>query len=275
MSCQMKEVLICHSFDKLLSPHVRWLHEASRRGPVRVLLFTDEAAERWEGRRPIYPFPERKYFVGAFRYVSAIESCGSQSTEDLIRVLKERQPQMVIGHPEFQLPELPDLCRIAGIPYEELLPEELDGFPEVPSGPEDPNRPRVIVTGCYDWLHSGHVRFFEEAASYGNLYVAVGNDRNVRALKGAGHPMFPQEERRYMVAGIRYVTQALLTSGSGWLDARPEIEQIRPDIYIVNEDGDRPEKREYCERHGIRYLVLQRKPKPGLPPRQSTILRGF
>jgi len=271
----MKEVLVCHSFDKLLSPHVRWLHEASKRGPVRVLLLTDEAAERWEGRHPTYPLAEREYLVGAFRYVSTVEVCEPQTPDDWIRIFKERQPQAVIGHPQLRFPELPDLCRIAGIRYEEPRPEELKGFPEVPSGPVDPHRPKVIVTGCYDWLHSGHVRFFEEAASYGNLYVAVGHDENVRALKGPGHPMFPQEERRYMVAGIRYVTQALVTTGSGWLDAQPEIERIHPDIYIVNEDGDRPEKRAYCEQHGIRYIVLQRKPKPGLPPRQSTVLRGF
>jgi hypothetical protein len=43
----------------------------------------------------------------------------------------------------------------------------------------------------------------------------------------------------------------------------------------VNEDGDRPEKRQYCEAHGIEYRVLKRLPKPGLPRRQSRELRGF
>ena len=57
----------------------------------------------------------------------------------------------------------------------------------------------------------------------GDLYVAVGNDANVRHLKGEGHPLQPQEERRYMVRRVRYVTQALITSGSGWMDAEPEI----------------------------------------------------
>jgi hypothetical protein len=59
------------------------------------------------------------------------------------------------------------------------------------------------------------------------------------------------------------------------MDAEPEFEKIRPDIYAVNEDGDRPEKRAFCERHGIEYRVLKRLPKEGLPRRQSTALRGF
>ena len=30
---------------------------------------------------------------------------------------------------------------------------------------------KVFVSGCYDMLHSGHVAFFEEAASYGDLFM--------------------------------------------------------------------------------------------------------
>jgi len=131
------------------------------------------------------------------------------------------------------------------------------------------------VTGCYDWLHSGHLRFFEEAAELGDLFVIVGHDRNVTLLKGKGHPMLAEEERLYMAGSIRHVKQALLTSGYGWLDAEHEIERIGPDIYVVNEDGDRPEKREYCEAHGIEYRVLTRLPKQGLPVRQSAEFRGF
>ena len=60
-----------------------------------------------------------------------------------------------------------------------------------------------------------------------------------------------EAERRYMTGSIRHVRQALISSGNGWLDAEPEIERIKPDIYAVNEDGDQPEKRAYCEAHGI------------------------
>ena len=74
-----------------------------------------------------------------------------------------------------------------------------------------------MVTGCYDYVHSGHVRFFEEVSAYGDLYVILGHDANLRLLKGAGHPLFPQEERRYVVGAIRYVAQALIAVGDGLL----------------------------------------------------------
>ncbi len=136
-------------------------------------------------------------------------------------------------------------------------------------------RKKVVVTGCYDWLHSGHVRFFEEVSAFGDLYVVVGHDANITLLKGPGHPLQSQEERRYVVGSVRHVKQALISTGHGWLDAEPEIDRLKPDIYAVNEDGDQGGKREFCQKHGIEYLVLQRRPAAGLPKRTSTDLRGF
>jgi hypothetical protein len=78
-----------------------------------------------------------------------------------------------------------------------------------------------------------------------------------------------------MVAAIRYVKQALISSGHGWMDAEPEIALVRPDIYFVNEDGDKAEKRAFCEAHEIEFVVSGRVPKAGLPKRTSTELRGF
>ena len=181
-------------------------------------------------------------------------------------------------------------CAAHGIAYRVFTAADLQGFPGAgdrglgvggPSSavngrpPSTVHRPSVIVTGCYDWLHSGHVRFFEEASAYGDLIVVVGNDANVRHLKGEGHPLQTQDERRYMAGAIRYVKLALVSTGWDWLDAEPEIRRLKPDIYLVNEDGDKPEKREYCATHGLQYVVLKRMPKQGLPRRSSTDLRGF
>jgi cytidyltransferase-like protein len=154
----------------------------------------------------------------------------------------------------------------AGFP----VPEPDDPPPGTPEG-----TPRVVVTGCYDWLHSGHIRFFMDAAAYGTLYAVVGSDRNVELLKGPGHPLQREEERRYMVGAVKSVHRCLVSSGSGWMDAEPEIARIGATHYVVNEDGDQPEKREFCRAHGLEYVVLQRVPHSGLPARSSTALRGF
>jgi cytidyltransferase-like protein len=49
----------------------------------------------------------------------------------------------------------------------------------------------VMVSGCYDLLHAGHIAFFKTAAQYGKLYVYVGQDENIRFLKGKA-PYFSQ-----------------------------------------------------------------------------------
>jgi len=269
-------VVVSGSFDNLRTPHVRFLHEASRLGPVHLLLWSDEVVRAVEGKEPKFPQAERLYFLGAVRYVDRVTLVERLDSPDALPGYQAGgRPAVWAVTERGDTPAKRVFCSQAGLAYRVIRDAELEGLP-VPAPPTSaPGRKKVIVTGCYDWLHSGHVRFFEETSALGDLYVAVGNDKNVAFLKGEGHPMFGQDERRYMVASIRYVTQALITSGMGWMDAAPDIERIRPDIYAVNEDGDKPEKRQFCVEHGLEYAVLKRTPAEGLARRSSTDLRGF
>jgi len=54
-----------------------------------------------------------------------------------------------------------------------------------------------------------------------------------------------------MVGAVRCVHRSLISSGRGWMDAEPEIDAIAPHVYIVNEDGDQQEKRDFCRAHGL------------------------
>ena len=76
-----------------------------------------------------------------------------------------------------------------------------------------------------------------------------------------------------MVKSIRYVKDAFINTGSGIMDFVPNVEALKPDILVVNEDGDREEKRQFCHEHGIEYVVLAREPHHGLNPRSSTDLK--
>lgn len=128
---------------------------------------------------------------------------------------------------------------------------------------------KVLVSGCFDLLHGGHIAFFKTAASYGKLYVSVGKDENLLMLKGK-RPFFSQEERLYIVKSIKYVSEAFLASGSGMLDFEPDMIRIKPDIFIVNREGHTSEKERLCKKMRIDYLVLERIPEKGLPARSSS-----
>ena len=131
------------------------------------------------------------------------------------------------------------------------------------------NNKKVLVSGCFDLLHAGHIAFFKTAASYGKLYVSIGSDDNLLLLKGK-KPYFSQDERLYIVKSIRYVKDAFIASGSGLLDFEPDINRIKPDFFIVNRDGHTSEKEILCKKLGIKYILLERIPEPGLPFRSSS-----
>ena len=131
---------------------------------------------------------------------------------------------------------------------------------------------KVFVSGCFDLLHSGHIRFLEEAAAYGDVYVGIGSDQTVRQLKGR-YPVNHQAERKYLLEAVRHVKACFVNTGSGILDFMEVLNRVSPDCFVVNEDGNSPAKMRLCRRLGIQYVVLRRRPRPNLPARSTTSLR--
>ena len=250
----MTKVFVSGAFDDMRSSQLRFLQEAARRGAVTALPWSDRTIAAITGKAPRFGLAERLYCLKAVRWVSSAEVAPElSSADDLPASLARPDGADVIwavnGTAISSFEQLSatqaEACARAGIRYLKLGTNDIAGFPYAPLPIESPRAPgvkRVVVTGCFDWLHSGHIRFFEEASAYGELTVIVGHDENIRLLKGEGHPLFPDYERQYVVASIRDVARALVSSGSGWLDAEPEIKALGAERYVVNEDGDKPEK---------------------------------
>jgi cytidyltransferase-like protein len=273
----MNTVAVTGSFDNLRSAHVRFLEEAAKFGKVHVALWSDEAVTRLEGKPAQFPERERAYLLQSLRFVERVSLAQQVRNPDDPPDLGIRKPDLWVVDKIADSPAKRERSKQLGIEYRIVAVEESRGFPPPPSLQREAQgaRKKVLVTGCYDWFHSGHVRFFEEASALGDLYVVVGHDANIRLLKGEGHPLLPEAERVYMVGAVRFVHHAAISTGHGWLDAEPEIERFKPDVYLVNEDGDKPEKKHFCVERRIEYIVLKRIPKEGLPKRESTALRGF
>ena len=131
---------------------------------------------------------------------------------------------------------------------------------------------KVFVSGCFDLLHSGHIKFLTEAAKFGDLYVSIGSDKTIRELKHRD-PIYNEKERKFMLEALRCVKQVFIGSGDGFLDFARELELVKPDIFFVNSDGDSPVKKQFIESKGIKYIVMERTPEDGLPVRSTTKLR--
>jgi len=131
---------------------------------------------------------------------------------------------------------------------------------------------KVFVTGCYDLLHSGHVEFFRQASQYGDLCVGVGSDKTIIEYKHH-KPVYSEQERLFMVKAIRYVKDAYVNKGVGFIDFLSTLDLVKPDIFVVNSDGGSDTKKQICEERGIEYVVLERVPQEGLATRSSTELK--
>src|ERR1700712_1382498 len=64
----------------------------------------------------------------------------------------------------------------------------------------------VWTNGCFDLLHSGHVRSFRDAKALGDiLIVGINSDESVRAIKGPLRPLIGQEDRAELVGALEAV----------------------------------------------------------------------
>ncbi len=131
-------------------------------------------------------------------------------------------------------------------------------------------RKKVLVSGCFDMLHSGHVAFFEEASQFGDLYVGLGADKTIFDLKNR-RTVYSEDERLYIVRSLKFVKDAWINSGSGILDFEEDIKVLKPDILFVNEDGDSDSKKVLCDHYGIEYVTSKRIPKKAFPKGQQPV----
>jgi D-glycero-beta-D-manno-heptose 1-phosphate adenylyltransferase len=92
----------------------------------------------------------------------------------------------------------------------------------------------ILANGAFDLLHVGHVRYLNAAKTLGGkLMVAVNSDASVRALKGEGRPVIPEQERAEIVAALEAVDAVVIFPE---LDVRAIIREIRPDIHAKGTD---------------------------------------
>lgn len=272
------QIIITGGFDSTRGETLRFFQEAARLGSVTLFLKSDELIKKETGKSPQFSEAERLYFSESIRYIDRVIMPRDWSNGELPAEAAEYCGAVWLVHEDDHTEAKKAEADQLKIEYSLIKKSELEGYVYYPELEEKgrikaESGKKIIVTGCYDLFHTGHVRFFEEVSDYGELYVVIGSDKNVALLKGSDRPLFKQDERLFIIDSIKFVKKSLVSTGTGWMDAEPEIKIIKPDIYAVNEDGDKPEKRDFCAKHDLQYLILKRKPKEGLPARSSTQLR--
>lgn len=134
------------------------------------------------------------------------------------------------------------------------------------------HRSIILTNGCFDIIHSGHVKLLNqikrECGERAFVIVGVNADESVRQLKGTGRPVNPQDDRAEVVAGLQSVDCVVV-----FRDQRVSklIELIEPDVWVKGGDYTMetldPEEREAAKNYSVQILLL-----PMTPGRSTTAI---
>ena len=118
----------------------------------------------------------------------------------------------------------------------------------------------VVVTGVFDLLHIGHLRFLEAARQLGDaLIVGVEDDARVRRWKGPERPIMMQDDRCELLTALRVVDRVFLISGER-VDPDYYVDVLRPlaprYLAVTSDDPFLTEKREAMARIGVEVRVV-------------------
>ena len=98
---------------------------------------------------------------------------------------------------------------------------------------------RVMASGVFDILHTGHISYLEQAKAMGDeLFVVVASDETVRKRKH--EPITPQEMRVKIVSSLKVVDKAIVGSSGG--DIYSILDTVKPDIIVLGFDQTFDEK---------------------------------
>jgi len=97
-----------------------------------------------------------------------------------------------------------------------------------------PDKTIVFTNGCFDILHTGHVRYLAQAKKLGDLLVVgLNSDASVRELKGEGRPLNSQEDRAEVMAALEAVDYVIIFEEKR-VDSL--LREVHPEVYAKGGD---------------------------------------
>jgi rfaE bifunctional protein nucleotidyltransferase chain/domain len=107
------------------------------------------------------------------------------------------------------------------------------------------NKKIVLVGGCFDILHSGHIIFLEKAKKLGEkLVILLESDENIKEKKGKNRPINNQKNRSLVLSKLKMVDEVInlpyLRNDESYFKI---VEKIRPDFIAVSQNDENLEKK--------------------------------
>jgi FAD synthetase len=135
------------------------------------------------------------------------------------------------------------------------------GFNQNIKSPDKPVKRVVLVGGCFDLLHFGHISFLKKAKTYGNyLLVVLESDENVRRVKGDTRPIHTQNQRKEMLEAVSCVDEVVnLPPMRTDTDYFEMIKKIKPTVIALTQGDPILEKKmEQGKQSGAKVVIIEK-----------------
>ncbi len=120
------------------------------------------------------------------------------------------------------------------------------------------NKKMVFTNGCFDILHTGHVRYLQEASSLGDiLVVALNSDQSVKRQKGSSRPIYNVQDRAELLCALECIDYVVIFHEDTPYNI---IKSIQPDILVKGDDYSAEDVigKDLVESRGGRLQLLKR-----------------
>ena len=89
---------------------------------------------------------------------------------------------------------------------------------------------KILITGCFDIIHPGHIYFIEQAAKLGEVYVIVARDATIKKIKHQ-MPTIPENQRLAVIQNLKNIKKAILgNENNNYITKALSLE---PDIILL------------------------------------------
>lgn len=97
----------------------------------------------------------------------------------------------------------------------------------------------VLVGGCFDILHIGHVKFLKRAKSFGDyLIVLLESDINIEKLKGPTRPIQNEKQRKETLESLKFVDKVILVPNNATsVTYNKIVKRLKPSVIAITQ-GD-------------------------------------
>jgi D-beta-D-heptose 7-phosphate kinase/D-beta-D-heptose 1-phosphate adenosyltransferase len=95
----------------------------------------------------------------------------------------------------------------------------------------------IAASGCFDFIHPGHVKLLQAARELGDILIlGINSDASIKHLKGPKRPIYPVQERLLMLGALRCVDAVTVFDDH---KATNFLKAVRPDVWVKGNDWTR------------------------------------